>query len=255
MYKVEPDLGSDFKWKATVDDSLTMSSRVGVLGALPPAADDGRVNPSKTARAFAEGPLRIKRESIGRGFALFYTPTYVIDNMGVWLSSSQKTTSGSISQPKSFAQILANTQNKAGASASEEKCKWYIVGHGAKVFQQALQEYKRISRHPLSLAHEFFFVDPQVPLSQLTQDLRDNGIDFSRDKIILENTMSVASQVNQLLDPARMYCEMYKPWSQYQRVNANVKEADKVLEARSSASVCFSDLVKNLTTTLQGKWV
>lgn len=252
LYKVEPSRG-DQRWAAEPDESKTMSSLIGVLGALPPAADGG-TDPSETASAFADGPLKIKREPISRGFALFYTPTYVIDNMGVWLPSAQKSTNGSANLPKSFAQILANTENKAATNGGSEKYKWYIVGQGAKVFQQALQEYKHLGRHPLNRNHEFYFVDPQIPLGMLSQELRNNGIDFARDKNIIESTMSVASQMNQLLDPTLMYCNMYKPWSQFQRVNANVHDAKQVLATRNNTSMCFSDLVKNLTTTLQGKW-
>lgn len=249
LYKVEP-AANENRWLAVPDDSRTMPSLIGVLA----PTDEGIADPNKTARAFADRALVKESRKISNGFALFYTPTYAIDNTGTWITSAQKQTSGSVSLPKSFAQILANTENKATTSGDIEKHKWYIVGQGAKIFQQALQEYKQLSRHQLRRSHEFYFIDPQIPLGLLQKDLRDNAIDFARDKNIIESSMSVTSQVHQLIDPTQMYCDMYKPCNQYLRVSANVKEVNKVLSANMGVSACFSDLVKKLSVTLAGKW-
>lgn len=88
----------------------------------------------------------------------------------------------------------------------------------------------------------------------LEKDLRDNGIDLSRDKSIVEGSMSVGSQAHQLTDPSQTYCNMYKPWQKFLAVNASAKSANQVLKENGSSTVCFSDLVKKLGTALNGNW-
>lgn len=103
LYKVTPNFEGRERWKANKEDGLSLSSLVGVLGALPPS-EEGIVSPEATAGAFAEGPL--KRERVSSGFSLFYTPTYVIDQMGVWLTSDQKRAGGTASSPQNLLRFL-----------------------------------------------------------------------------------------------------------------------------------------------------
>lgn len=251
LYKVKPDYDSRLKWSATPDQSTSMPSLIGVLGGLP-AAGDGAVSTNEMASAFATGPL--KGERISSGFSLFYTPTYVIDDMGVWLTSDQKLSGRAADSPKIFAQLLANTENKSQIHGAAERYKWYIVGQGAKIFQQALQEYKRLTKHPLSRSHDFYFIDPQVPLGLLQKDLRECGIDLSRDKNIIHSSMSVASQVHQLADVSRGYFNMHRPWQRDMAINSSVNEASEVFNSRNKSTVYFSDIVKKLSIALKGKW-
>lgn len=255
LYKVERSTRVGQPWMASSIDSNILPSLVGVLGAVPPS-EDGISGATQTAIGFAVGSLKNEFEGpsknlIENGFSLFYTPSYVIDNMGTWLTSDQKLTSGSINCPQAFARLLVNTENK---SKGEQRYRWYIVGSGAKVFQQALKEYKHLSKQPLNRSHEFYFVDPQVPLGLLHQDLRDNGFDPGRDKSIVNGSMTTASQAHQLIDPTQTYTNMYKPFSQFMAIKAAANEATKVLKTRSSTTVCFSDLVKNLSTALNKRW-
>ena len=253
LYKVEPRYQGDSRWTVTQDNSSTMPSLVGALGALAPT-EDGKSNAIDTADAFASGALAKERIMGANGFSLFYTPTYVIDGMGVWLTSDQKQSCLSANCAKKFAQLLANTENKPWGPGASERYKWYIVGQGAKVFQQALQEYKRLSKHPLNRSHDFYFVDPQVPLGELQQELRNNGIDFYHDRNIISDSMSVASKALQFVDPAQTYINMHRPWKQDQAVNVSVKEATKAFEKRHSSQVYFSDIIKKMHTALSQRW-
>ncbi|MES2673750.1 MAG: hypothetical protein V4660_05890 [Pseudomonadota bacterium] len=254
LYKAEQGGRGQFRWQATPDDNTSMPHMIGVLGAVAPS-ELGVTNASETASTFAAGVLQ--KERISKGFSLFYTPTYVMDNVGIWLTSDQKQTSGSGSCASSFARLLENTAKKSPSELGGERHKWFIVGQGAKVFQQALREYKQHSTNPLNRSHEFYFVDPQVPLGLLKQDLRNNGIDLDRDHTIVDGSMSLASQTHQLLDSSQVYCNLSRTAERFMALNAAVKEANKVLNMRGSSTVCFSDIVKNLTSAmsaLKGKW-
>lgn len=247
LYKVKQDSKVGQPWAAVEDQGAVMSSSVGFLGALPPSENgDGSVN--KTAQSFALIAEKMRDRNIVNGFSLFYTPTYVVDNMGAWLTSDQKVSGTSINCPSVFARLLANTENK---SKGEERHRWYIVGAGAKVFQQALKEYKQISKQPLSRSHDFYFVDPHVPLGLLHQDLRDNGIDLSRSRGVLEDSMTTAGRTVQFFDSTQAYANLHRAWERDQAVSIGMAKAKDVFKDKS---VCFSTIVKNLSAALQGRW-
>ena len=253
FYKVLPDTGrggdSRSKWTIEPDSSTTMSSVVGVLGAVAPS-DSGASSAIETANIFASDALSAERRQLGKGFSLFYTPNYVIDGMGIWLSSSQKTSNGSAGSPRSFAQLLANTANKPASHGDPERYKWYIVGQGAKVFQQALQEYKRIGKTPLNSNHEFYFIDPQVPLGLLKDDLRSQGIDFYHDRNIIEDKMTLAGRINQFIDPTETYRNLHRAATLEKVVIESVAEANKIYKTRESSGVYFCDVIKKLSNAL-----
>ena len=257
FYKVLPDTGrggdSRSKWTIEPDSSTTMSSVVGVLGAVAPS-DSGASSAIETANIFASDALSAERRQLGKGFSLFYTPNYVIDGMGIWLSSSQKTSNGSAGSPRSFAQLLANTANKPASHGDPERYKWYIVGQGAKVFQQALQEYKRLGKTPLNRNHEFYFIDPQVPLGLLKDDLRSQGIDFYHDRNIIEDKMTLAGRINQFIDPTETYRNLHRAATLEKVVIESVAEANKIYKTRESSGVYFCDVIKKLSNALNKRW-
>ena len=255
LYKAERNLGAGTRWVASKSENQELTSLIGALGGTPPDAN-GSSDVNHTADTLANGCLSRERRSLGQGFSLFYTPSYAIDGMGVWLTSQQKTTLNHVSNlPREFAQILANTEKKQQQNfVVKERFKWYIVGQGAKVFQEALREYKRVSRTPLNKSHDFYFVDPQIPISELQQDLRENGIDFNHDKNILSETMSTASKVNQLFDSKSTYFGLHRTWTKEQEINKGIKAADNVLSVRNPREVCFSEIVQKLSSALSGAW-
>lgn len=251
LYKVQQSSGGRTPWEAVFDQSASMPCSYGVLGALPPN-DDGLIDVDKTATTFAEGPLKPVRRAIATGFSLFYTPTHVVDGMGHWLTSEQKHSGGAATVSRSFAQLLANT-DKTSQNDPTSRHTWYIVGQGAKVFQQALQEYKRLTKHPLNRKHDFYFVDPQVPLGLLQKDLRECGIDLNRDKNIIHTSMSLASQVHQLADNSQMYLNMHRPWEREVAMTSSLNEVEKLFDARNPTAY-FSEMVKKLSAALKGRW-
>lgn len=253
-YKAEPSVSVRSRWSATSDDSPVMQFQVGAVGALPPC-EANLGNAAKTAAAFAEGPLRKEGKVIARnGFSLFYTPTHAIGGIGVWLTSEQKRGPQPADCARQFAQLLANTENKPIGPAGAQRHKWYIVGQGAKVFQAALEEYKRLSRHPLSRSHDFVFVDPQVPLGTLKQNLRDNGIDFYHDDNLRVSTMTTASKLHQVTDPTETFWNLHRAYTLEKLVNTSMEEAQTIYKTRNNTGVYFSDIVKKLTVTLGQRW-
>jgi len=253
LYKVTPSLEKGSKWSLEPDNSTTMTSVIGVLGAVAPS-ESGASSAIETANIFASDALSVERRQLGKGFSLFYTPNYVIDGMGIWLSSNQKTSVSTAGSPRSFAQLLANTANKPSNYGDPERYKWYIVGQGAKFFQKALQEYKHISKAPLSRSHEFYFVDPQIPLGLLKDDLRSQGIDFYHDRNILEDKMTLAGRINQYVDPTETYRSLHRAATLEKVVIESVAAANKIYKARESSGVYFCDLIKNLSNTLSRRW-
>lgn len=253
LYKVKPSAERGTKWAVESDTSTVMPSVIGVLGAAAPS-ESGISSATETAGVFADSVLSRERRQIGNGFSLFYTPNYVIDGMGVWLSSTQKTSNSAAGSPRSFAQLLANTANKPAGYGDPERYKWYIVGQGAKVFQQALQEYKRISKTPLNRSHEFYFVDPQVPLGMLKDDLLSQGIHFYHDRNIIEDKMTLAGRINQFVDPTETYRNLHRAATLEKVVIESVAEANKIYKTRESSGVYFCDVIKKLSGALSRRW-
>ena len=225
---------------------------IGALGASPPS-EVGEAGATATAAQFASGPLRKEARNISRGFSLFYVPTHSVDSMGVWLTSEQKSSSAQSDASRNFAQILAKASESTNRGGPE-KYKWYVVGHAAKVFQNALQTYSSFSRKPLGEKHEFFFVDPQVPLGALQNDLRKNGIDFYHDRNVVDESMSLASRMHQFLDPEKVYLDMHRAYSFEREFNVNLKKANKVYADFGKSNVFFSDVVKKMLPLLTGRW-
>lgn len=253
LYKVKPSAERGTKWAVESDTSTVMPSVIGVLGAAAPS-ESGISSATETADVFADSVLSRERRQIGNGFSLFYTPNYVIDGMGVWLSSTQKTSNSAAGSPRSFAQLLANTANKPAGYGDPERYTWYIVGQGAKVFQQALQEYKRIGKNPLSRNHEFYFVDPQVPLGLLKDDLLSQGIHFYHDRNIIEDKMTLAGRINQFVDPTEAYRNLHRAATLEKVVIESVAEANKIYKTRESSGVYFCDVIKKLSGALSRRW-
>lgn len=253
LYKVKPSAERGAKWAVEPDSSSSMPSVIGVLGSAAPS-ESGIVSATETADVFVDSALSRERRQISNGFSLFYTPHYVIDGMGVWLSSTQKISNPSAGSPKSFAQLLANTANKPAGYGDPERYKWYIVGQGAKFFQQALQEYKRIGKTQLNRNHEFYFVDPQVPLGLLKDDLRSQGIDFYHDRNIIEDKMTLAGRINQFVDPTETYRNLHRAATLEKVVIESVAEANKIYKTRESSSVYFCDVIKKLSGALSRRW-
>lgn len=253
LYKVKPSAERGTKWAVEPDSSTSMPSVIGVLGSAAPS-ESGISSATETADVFVDNALSRERRQISNGFSLFYTPHYVIDGMGVWLSSTQKMSHPTAGSPKSFAQLLVNTANKPAGYGDPERYKWYIVGQGAKFFQQALQEYKRIGKTPLNRNHEFYFVDPQVPLGLLKDDLRGQGIDFYHDRNIIEDKMTLAGRINQFVDPTETYRNLHRAAALEKVVIESVAEANKIYKTRESSSVYFCDVVKKLSSALNRRW-
>lgn len=253
LYKVKPSAERGTKWAVEPDSSASMPSAIGVLGSAAPS-ESGVSSATETADVFVDSALSRERRQIGNGFSLFYTPNYVIDGMGVWLSSTQKISNPVAGSPKSFAQLLANTANKPAGYGEPERYKWYIVGQGAKFFQQALQEYKRIGKTPLNHNHDFYFIDPQIPLGLLKDDLRSQGIDFYHDRNIIEDKMTLAGRINQFVDPTETYRNLHRAATLEKVVIESVAEANKIYKTRESSSIYFCDIIKKLSSALSRRW-
>lgn len=251
LYKVLPSLDRDSKWSVELDKSTTMPFAIGVLGAAAPS-ESGVSSALETAITFAATALSGEKRKIGDGFSLFYTPTYVIDGVGVWLTSDQKR-STSAGSPTTFAQLLANTAKKPTRYGDPERYKWYIVGQGAKVFQKALSEYKHICKVPLSQNHEFYFVDPQIPLGLIKDDLFAQGIHFYHDRNVIEDKMTLVGQINQFFDPTETYRGFHRSAGLEKMVIESVRDANKVIKNQGSTGyVC--DYAQQLCGALSRKW-
>lgn len=275
LYKVSP--GGMGGWTATADDSGTMTSSVGVLGALPPEEDGVAVSLDKTAKVLITHVTdhftasardrqttltsnghsgRVTMDRLGSTVALFYAPAYEGNGIG-WITSGQKA-SGGVSVATAFARLLAKTESQATSNnhGEDQRYKWYIVGHGAKVFLQALNEYKTISRHPLKRSHDIYFVDPQIPLTLLEQGLMDQGVDFYRDRNVLSSTMTLAAQINQVFDEGQSHKKMHRAWERAVALNSSLREVESVLNPYKApvTPLCFSELIKKLATALVGRW-
>jgi hypothetical protein len=248
LYSVVQATHGQYRWRVKEDSSPALPTSVGVLGALPPV--DDQLNGANESANFFAGTLLKKEGRAANVFSLFYTPSYTIDGMGVWLTADQKSGQSAGDCARKFAQLLANTAKKPPNAGDPERFKWYIVGQGLKVFQQAFAEYRAICREPLGKRHEIYFVDPQGPVGLLQQELRDQMVDFNRDNLILTDTMGLASRLHQLVDPSEAFINFYRSWERFRNVNRAVEEGNKIYNQRTAANVYFSDLIKQLGAAL-----
>ena len=249
LYKVTQGGNRLERWSAQEDPSPVLTTSVGVVGAAPPSEDNQK---GATASANILANALLGREvRAANNFSLFYTPSYVIDGMGVWLTADQKNPQYSGDCARKLAQLLANTARKPANAGDPERFKWYIVGHGVKIFQQAFIEYKGISKEPLGKRHEFFFVDPQGAIGAiLPQDQRDHMLHFNRDNMVIADTMGLASRLHQVVDPTGEYVNFYRSWERFRNVTKAAEQAKDIYSQRSASNVYFSDLIKQLGSVL-----
>ena len=253
LYRILQDSAGLNRWRAEQDDSPRIPYGIGVLGACPPDAE-GVSSAAYTADQLVSGPLLQEARNLYKGFSLFYTPAYVVDGQGVWLTAQQKSSSAQANCPQKFARLMANSTMKANSNEVVQKKTWYIVGNGAKVFQAALKEYARLSSEPLNKSHQFYFIDPQVPLSALQSDLRNNGLDFYHDRSILDSSMGSASRMHQLTDPDNVYINMHRSCVLNRSVSEKVEVSNKALSDLHKPTTYFSEVVKRLDVSLSGRW-
>ncbi|MBU6952141.1 hypothetical protein [Hahella sp. HN01] len=103
-------------------------------------------------------------------FDLFYIPTYLHNELGVWITPTQKTFRIE-DAAKELAEILVNTQRYLEKNTgSEETLNWVIEGDGAKLLDKAVAKLPYSKQYKL-YKQSFQFVDPSMDLTPLLRNL------------------------------------------------------------------------------------
>ncbi|WP_226665131.1 hypothetical protein [Microbulbifer aggregans] len=165
LHKVQYRSGT---WMPFKSPDNTIQDTVATVGAEY-EAESQTYDLRNTAETIGEFLAKnIKGSDLGTEFSLYFSPTYIIDDMGTWKTPEQKIefkNSGS----SDLADVLIDTQKQYWAD-SDKKHLWYVFDHGAKLLDGALMKVKEKGITSLS-QHEFNFVNPRANVGTILSNI------------------------------------------------------------------------------------
>ena len=123
---------------------------------------------------------------VQNNFNLFYIPSMVINEMGLWMTPSLRSY-----RPQEVAQLLANTLVRTQESRpTSNPISWIIDSDGAKLLQLALENVSGILDK-----HQFKLVDPVADVVKIINALDRKGAKFDNSPVVYsgKNKRALAS--------------------------------------------------------------
>ncbi|WP_062260503.1 hypothetical protein [Endozoicomonas arenosclerae] len=168
LYDVKSRSLSKGDWHPEKSNDQKISTYIGAIGAVLEPKDQA-YSVEKTANAFGDLFLtNANGKRLGNSFSLYYTPSFVVDQLGTWRIPEQKIIkegNGAVE----LAKVLIETEKHYWSDMGERQHHWYVFGHGAKLLSDALKQLRN-SGQPLK--HQSFeFIDPKANLGLLLENL------------------------------------------------------------------------------------
>ncbi|MFC6634151.1 hypothetical protein [Microbulbifer taiwanensis] len=249
LYRVDFSAGRG--WEISDSPCDNISTTVGAIGAV---FSGGRYSAGETGRSF--GGYFTEKLSGGKlndGFSLYYAPSYLVDSLGVWRTSEQKTNPQGAG-PKQLAQLFKATLPWSSSANPEVKYEWYVFGEGAKMLSLALNEYKGLGAGPLN-EHRFTFLDPKASLGIVYKNLADVGAKVSEPGFLMSRA-AYAAKVHQVTVPGELVEGLQSQgasWTQADKLVQPLAAALKSFESRGP-DFTFAEMVKELMSNIDAGW-
>lgn len=257
LYLSKFSRGKRNDWRPQKISASKLPTLVGAIGGLVKGQDyDLKLTAGRCGQYLAS---KVKASQLNNAFSLYYTPGFVIDGLGSWITPEQKIDSDDAG-PKQLAQLLINTQQQYWGASDLPPHQWYVFGDGAKFLLQTLRQVKQLGGEGLAM-HQFHFVAPKENLGLLLGELRQ--LDAQVSNQVHELGDSFAVQLHQLgsdgsgADAVVSGLQGYnKSWN---KLDSAMQPGVKLLQQfaqrlNNPLEVYFSDLIKQMGQTLKGGW-
>ncbi|CAM3826521.1 hypothetical protein [Parendozoicomonas haliclonae] len=251
------------KWSAEKNSSKAIKQVVGAIGA---SLDKNKnaYEVALTANVFGDYFTRnINGKDLGNEFALYYSPGFVVDELGTWRTAEQKIARDGAG-PEQLAEILLETQKQYWAGVEEPEHHWYVFEDGAKLLSRALSLIPSQGRSTLN-CHRFEFLDPKANVGAILKRLDSLGAATGKGSKALGITSDhQASQLHQVMSggdlvdglqkhrlPAAGWDKKITPGSKFLVVAATKIQQD--LKAGVLKAPTFQELYSRVASNL-GNW-
>ncbi|KEQ11790.1 hypothetical protein [Endozoicomonas numazuensis] len=248
------------QWHAEKFNDQKISTYIGAIGSvLEPKhrAYSVEATANKFGNMFLENA---NTKNMGNSFSLYYTPSFVIDDLGTWRTPEQKIIKEG-NGASELAQVLIETEKHYWSDMGEHQHHWYVFDNGAKLLSDALKKIRNSGQK--SLKHQKFeFINPKTDLGLLLENLDRLQAEVINKMGQTEGTSLVTrlhQGMNKKLDnQVRAHPMQWSPSSTLTADTNTIKQLTDKLNASLNNGMAhqlppFTGLIKKLSTVL-GDW-
>ncbi|WP_226647770.1 hypothetical protein [Microbulbifer variabilis] len=214
--------GENWKLNSIKDDIIPTA--IGAIGAFFDGTKYDALSTAKEYGSYLKSTGNADQKQLNNCFSLYYAPSYLVDELGVWKTSAQKL-SGPDAGPRELARLLYKS---LPWDERDETLKhhWYVFGEGAKMLHRTLKEFSQIAGGKRLQQHCFYFVNPRENIGLLVQEVEKVGAQTKKTSY-RHSLDDIASKVHQVKDGNSATTGL-------QKIDASWTKFDKMIQGSSN---------------------
>ncbi|USD23230.1 hypothetical protein MJO52_08855 [Microbulbifer variabilis] len=205
-------------WGVEPIEDDTIPTVIGAIGAEFNGTAYSAITSAKKYGKYLLTSGNANQKQLNDCFSLYYAPSYLVDELGVWKTATQKL-SGPDAGPRELARLLYKSLPWDERDQTL-KHHWYVFGEGAKILHRTLKEFSQIAGGKKLQQHCFYFVNPRENLGLLMREIEAVGAQTKKTSY-RHSLDDIASKVHQVKDGDNAVIGLQKmdaPWSEFDKM-------------------------------------